>query len=313
MDHPSDDSIASLFAPAIAGFRERKSAPMGDESLARLARALEMSADPSAWIPVGSAGDTGSPLTIALHAGDARAAALLLKHGATVGETELDAVCAQGDAATARLMAERGVLVWAPSPAGFCLLHRLALAGDLESARWLLKKGADPKAVERQPGRRDAPLHALGKHGAMSGELRARMAELLLDFGADAAQRDKEGATPLHWAMGNGRLALAEALLRRGAPWSAPDSQGLNPSIWLEETLAMARVDQQLAASESAEAWSADLLASEGVRSSAELADRLRALPSKLEAESLAAALRAGAAPAATPEPIEPAPAARRL
>lgn len=52
------------------------------------------------------------------------------------------------------------------------------------------------------------------------------MAALLLDAGADIAQRDLSGATPLHHQARSGRSGMVEYLLSRGAPVDARDSRG---------------------------------------------------------------------------------------
>ncbi|WP_274652543.1 ankyrin repeat domain-containing protein [Paenibacillus humicola] len=100
------------------------------------------------------------------------------------------------------------------------------LGGSAEAAAWLLARGADVNARPSGFGRiRAAALHwAAGGIGARSASEAAdeesgiRMAELLLDHGADTGLTDSQfGATPLGWADHFQRRGIASLLQERGA------------------------------------------------------------------------------------------------
>lgn len=83
--------------------------------------------------------------------------------------------------------------------------------GDIAYFRRLLEAGADPNAA--MPG--------TGKTLLMAVE-RADMLELLLEFGADPARVDHDGATALHYAVGTAdALHIIPRLIEKGTPVNA--------------------------------------------------------------------------------------------
>lgn len=65
-----------------------------------------------------------------------------------------------------------------------------------------------------------------------------RVATLLDANDALARQRDKSGATPLHYAALEGRRDIARLLIERGADINGPDSEfGATPAGWAIEYL----------------------------------------------------------------------------
>jgi peptidoglycan/LPS O-acetylase OafA/YrhL len=93
--------------------------------------------------------------------------------------------------------------------------------GDLAAIRARLDAGADPNAPDGATG--ITPL----VWAATLGD--ARAAALLLDRGADAKGRNRDGNTAMHGAAFLGRVELVEELLRRGADPLARNADGGTP------------------------------------------------------------------------------------
>ncbi len=105
---------------------------------------------------------------------------------------------------------EKGALAWA------------AGRGDLSAMRLLLDHGAKPDASAGQEG----PLHAAARAG------QAAAMKLLLDLKADPKVPDQSQATALHGAASAEVIRL---LLAAGVPVDAPDKDGDTPLSWALE------------------------------------------------------------------------------
>uniref|UniRef100_A0ABD2XP94 RNase H type-1 domain-containing protein n=1 Tax=Trichogramma kaykai TaxID=54128 RepID=A0ABD2XP94_9HYME len=96
---------------------------------------------------------------------------------------------------------------------------------DEELSEWLLRRGSDPTATNRD-GCTPLILICQNKYD--------RLAEILFEVNDDIPQtrlinvRDKWGNTPLHHAAFSGNEQLVESLLRRGADPNASDAWGLS-------------------------------------------------------------------------------------
>ena len=113
---------------------------------------------------------------------------------------------------------------------GDTALHMAAAAMQPKIVRDLLKRKADPRAVNRRGA---SPLHYAVDGGPCSAHwtdgAQASIIEALLDAGADLAAVDKGGVTALHRAVRNRTSPGVAALLSRGASATAPNKSGSRP------------------------------------------------------------------------------------
>jgi ankyrin repeat protein len=104
-------------------------------------------------------------------------------------------------------------------PDGYTALHLAAYFGQLEVARLLLGRGADPNAVTLN-GARVTPLHS-----AVTAKHRDT-ASLLLALGASPNAVQRGGFTALHIASRDGDEAIVDMLLLRGADATRASDDG---------------------------------------------------------------------------------------
>jgi cytohesin len=104
-------------------------------------------------------------------------------------------------------------------PGGFTALHFAAAFGQLEIARLLLGRGADPNVVSLNDSRA-TPLHV-----AVTAKHRD-VASLLLALGGYPNAVQHGGWTPLHAAAYDGNEAIIDILLMRGADPTRADDDG---------------------------------------------------------------------------------------
>ncbi len=162
-------------------------------------------------------------LSVVLHACYRRHFAMAARLGealAAAGRLDLLDAAALGRAAdvTAILDGDRGALeAW--SPDGFSALHYAAYFGNAETARALLREGADARAPSRNP------MGVLPHHSAASAG-RGDVVQVLLDAGAPADATSHGGHTALHSAAANGDLALVQLLLARDVIPGRPTDDG---------------------------------------------------------------------------------------
>jgi len=113
---------------------------------------------------------------------------------------------------------------------GDTALHVAAAAYDVDVARTLLGKGADPHARNRRGAE---PLHAASTGGPESKHwnpaAQAAMIALLVGAGANPAAVDKSGVAPLHVAVRSRCAAAVRALLDHGANPRQKNGSGSTP------------------------------------------------------------------------------------
>ncbi|WFU80754.1 ankyrin repeat domain-containing protein [Bradyrhizobium sp. CIAT3101] len=111
------------------------------------------------------------------------------------------------------------------------LLYRAAENRDEEILRALLDAGCDPNA--RAPGLRST-LVALAQDATGPGDQATAIPclELLLERGADPAQKDESGVTTLHEFANGLELEVVDRLLAAGAEVEAVDANGRTPLMF---------------------------------------------------------------------------------
>ncbi len=162
-----------------------------------------------------------SPVLVAAYSGHlkmaTRLAALL---AATPNGLDAFDAATIGNVQTVRnLLSEERASVDDHGPDGFTALHLASYFGQLEVARLLLGRGADPNAVAMNDSR-VTPLHS-----AVAGDHRD-VASLLLALGASPNAVQHGGSTPLHAAARFGDEAIVDMLLLRGADPTRADDDG---------------------------------------------------------------------------------------
>jgi ankyrin repeat protein len=187
--------------------------------------------------------DHWTPLHHASYFGNVEVARLLLDHGADpeanaegdMGAKPLHQVSygkyrsQQDGVRVAQLLLERGADVntrrtkdhWTP-------LHLASYFGNVEIVRLLLDHGADSGAnADGDMGAK--PLHQVSRGKYRSQEDGVRVAQLLLECGADVNTRRKDHQTPLHIASRFGKFEIVHLLIDRGAEVTAVDKSGKTP------------------------------------------------------------------------------------
>jgi ankyrin repeat protein len=198
---------------------------VNNRSVAMVQKLLKAGADPNARLWTGE-----SPLMTAAMHGEMEIAKLLVAAGADVnaveprrGQTALMWAIAYDHPDVARLLIENGADVRARThryeaegftpmvirgyggdiqatpTGGSTPLMFAARQGDLETARLLIAKGADPNEATEEDGNTLVAAAAAGYE---------ELALFLLENGADPNASDGNGITPLHYAMRDGLKVL---------------------------------------------------------------------------------------------------------
>ena len=133
---------------------------------------------------------------------------------------------------TAKLLHHNGAHVNVHGDNGRTPLHSAARYGDLEMVQVLLDYKSDPIAQDEDNW---TPIHDVASRYDYQDEfsdipaLRADVARLLLERGADLNAQNNNGSTPLHTAAEYGRAEVVGVLLGHGAKACAEDTEHRTP------------------------------------------------------------------------------------
>ena len=162
-----------------------------------------------------------SPVLAAAYAGRSKLAMRLaaLAAGTPDGLDFFDAAAVGNVTVVRTLLTADRASVDDRGPDGYTALHLAAYFAQLEVARLLLGRGADPNAVTLN-GARVTPLHS-----AVAAKHRDT-ASLLLALGASPNAVQRGGFTALHIASRDGDEAIVDMLLLRGADATRASDDG---------------------------------------------------------------------------------------
>jgi len=107
-------------------------------------------------------------------------------------------------------------------------IHLAALAGNVETVKWLLDNGAK---IDARSGKNETPLQMAASKGNVD------VIRYLRKQGANVNVKDNNGFTPLHWAILNAGsvenyVENIKCLADLGADVNARDNKGLTPLYW---------------------------------------------------------------------------------
>ena len=115
---------------------------------------------------------------------------------------------------------------------GFPPLGLAAFFGHADIVQLLIEKGADVNAPSKNQ-MKVRPIHAAVAFG--DKEVGCKIAKILLENGADVKAKQQGGWTPLHRAVNSGSEKLVTLLMSHGANPAEPNEEGVTPLQLAEE------------------------------------------------------------------------------
>ncbi|KAL8753882.1 MAG: hypothetical protein Q9199_004733 [Rusavskia elegans] len=172
-------------------------------------------------------GELGTPLNVAVHAGQAHIVEILLINGsdpnynAVFYGTPLQSACWEGYAVIANMLSKHGAGIDRPDGNGRTGLHDALRDGNRARAELWLSLNASVTARDHQG------MAAI--HYASTYKISAQCIPQLLARGASTDQEDSQHWTALHWAAKSGNVEAATLLLEAGASKIKLDASGKSP------------------------------------------------------------------------------------
>ncbi|XP_064382308.1 fibronectin type 3 and ankyrin repeat domains protein 1-like [Halichondria panicea] len=170
-----------------------------------------------------------SPLMIASSQTKNNIVSLLLDMGANVeycnygGKTSLMEACYFGNTEGAKLIADSGASWTSRDNSGFSALHYAVDGGNLSTINYILSEGVNVDDKNECTLSGWTPLLRTATFGG-----KARVAQVLIEAGANVSKCDKNGKTPLMLASLNGFKDLVQLLLANGADPAVKTKLGMS-------------------------------------------------------------------------------------
>ena len=181
---------------------------------------LESGADPNLSV-------YKSPLAAACGNGHVAVTRILLSHGANPNKSswqygsQLVKTCLEGSYETAKVLVEEGAKIDMTDSVGRSALLKTALSpkSKLDLFEYLIIEGADPFQEDK---RGCNSLHYAARAG------KGDFIKKILDYGIDVNLTDRNGWSPLHWAVASKKdsAEVVDLLLERQCNKSLKDKQG---------------------------------------------------------------------------------------
>lgn len=174
----------------------------------------------------------GTPLFMASWAGHEPVVRTLLENGANVdaadndGDTPLTRAATDGHEAVVRILLENGADVTSANKNGETALLLSTVWGHEATAKTLLDHGAHPSVPDNDGYSSVHEAARVGGAGTLS--------LLLAKSGDSHTLLDKQGRTPLFYAVERSNVAFTELLLSHGADPTVIDPQGITPLMVAE-------------------------------------------------------------------------------
>ncbi|CAB3382096.1 Hypothetical predicted protein [Cloeon dipterum] len=159
-----------------------------------------------------------TPLQMALLSGRIDAAEDLVKSGANIdlkikGKNLLHLCVEKNMLSSAQLVHKLSdKQIQERDSAGRKVIHVAAENADLSMCEWLVEKGAEVTALSNE--KKSSPVHHVGLNVNYGNE---DLIHFFKTLGFSLEKRDKEGLTPLHYALRAGNLKVASDMIKLGA------------------------------------------------------------------------------------------------
>lgn len=146
------------------------------------------------------------------------------------GRPVLELAARTGNVEFVKRLIDAGAEVDAVDEIGFSAMMEAARDGHIEVTRYLLEQGADANRRSKANALFLTPMHLAGLSG------KAEMVKLLAEAGANLDPLGREDATPLMWALSEGKMKVAMQLIELGADPHIKNKNGFSAADYARQT-----------------------------------------------------------------------------